>query len=64
MIAASKEYIRRDREDKVEIFAAAEIDDQNHHFLFKYSDLIISSRAIDARTIWKEKGTETTIERG
>lgn len=51
----SREYIRREREDKVDILAAADSDDQYHHVFFKYSVLIMSSNATTAWTIW-EKG--------
>lgn len=48
MIAASREYIRKARAERVEVFAAAESDDQYHHSFLKYSVLIMSSNMIVA----------------
>lgn len=48
IMAASRVYIRRAREEIVEIFAAAESDDQYHQPFLKYSALIMSSNMIVA----------------
>lgn len=48
MIAASRENIRKAREERVEVLAAAESEDQYHQSFLKYSVLIMSSNTIVA----------------
>lgn len=55
MMAASREYIRKAREDTVQVLAAADSDDQYHQSFLKNSVLIMLSSRIVAWTSWKEK---------